>query len=154
MNFGTDDLQKIIYNQLVAGQVVVRMQGGRGKFAKDLAKKLYDFLEETMISDMEQIAKARGASDRAISAYDRVCKAMDRYSMPFRPQDWDIYVWIIEQDKTGKTIEKFSKWARLPENLAFINQYFKDPQNIKTQWARAFGASETFQKNEDGSLYV
>lgn len=138
MNFGTYDLQKIIYSQLVRGNVDVRMSGGRGKFAKDLAKVIYDYIEENMNVEMKTLALSRGASKVAVDAWERTCRAFSRHSLPFKPQDWDIYVWIVEQDKTGKTIEAFAKWAQLPDNLVYINQYFKDPQNIKTQWERAF----------------
>ena len=153
MNFGTYDIEQVIWKQIAMG-VTVQCKGGTKKFVKDLAKKVHEFVEEHMNDEMRQIALARGAKENHIEAYERVCKAMERNSMPFRPQDWDVYTWIVDQDKTGKTIEKFAKWARLPDNLPYINQFFKDPQNIKTQWARAFGTTETFQKNQDGSLYV
>ena len=137
MNFGTYDLQGIIYNQLVRGNVDVRMSGGRGKFAKDLAKVIYDYVEESMNFEMKQQAIARGAREIEVDAWERICKAFDRI-LPMQARYYDVYIWVVAQDNTGRTIENFARWARNAENIQYINQYFKDPQNIRTQWERAF----------------
>jgi len=156
MNFGTFDLQNIIYKQLVRGNVEVRMNGGRGKFAKDLAKVIYNFVEDSMNFEMVEQALARGATQAQTAAWVRVCNAFDR-NLPMQARYYEIYTWAVSQDSTGRTIEKFAQWARQTENLPYINQYFKDPQNIKTQWQRAFTSSKNevnFNRNDDGSLYV
>jgi hypothetical protein len=155
MKIGTEQIKHKILRKLKKHNAVLK--GAKyGEFADELAEEIISLIGDDVNSDMKNIAIARGATPEAIKAYERVCKAFDRHSLPFRNQnDYEVYIWIVEQDSTNKTIEKFAQWARFPENLTYINQYFKDPQNIKTQWARAFSNNmETFKQNEDGSLYV
>lgn len=139
MNFGTYDLQKMIYEQLVRGQVEVRMNGGRGKFSKDLAKKIHDFIEENMNTDMQMTALMRGFSRDVIAAHERVCKVFDFASMPLKSQnDADVYLWIIEREKNGQNLETFCAWAKSPERVQYFRKYAKDTQNIKLDWLQAF----------------
>lgn len=141
MNFGTYELQRIIYSQLVRGNVDVHMSGGRNKFSKDLAKTIYEFILENsdMQIDMKEEAKRRGISDAVIRFSDRAGKALGFAVMPLDPVSVQSYEWIIEQEKSGQTIEKFAEWAKR-EKAEYIRMYRKTAENIRIDWGRAFGA--------------
>jgi hypothetical protein len=137
MNFGTRDIQDIIYRQLVQGNANV--SGGRSKFAKDLAKRIYEFVEsKDMNIDMKTQARARGISENDIAMSERVGKALGFDVMPLTPQACEVYQWIAEQEAKGQKIETFAKWATSAEELRFITMYRKDVSNIKLKWPLAF----------------
>lgn len=140
MNFGTRDIQDIIYRQLVQGNANV--SGGRGKFAKDLAKRIYEFVEsKDMNIDMKTQARARGISEQNIQMSERVGKAFGFDVMPLTPTACDVYEWIAEQHAKGRTIEKFAEWAKTGEQLKYVTMYRRDVSNIKLKWDLAFQTS-------------
>lgn len=154
MNFGVDDIRIIINKQLAQGDVNVK--GGRGKFAKDLAKEIYAFLEsKNMNRNMKTEALARGIPADMIAMSERVGKALGFDVMPLTPQACDVYTWIAEQETKGQTIEAFAAWATSHEELRFITMYRKDVNNIKLKWPLAFNKmAVTMIDNKDGSFYV
>lgn len=154
MNFGVQDLQNIIYKQLVQGNANVT--GGRGKFAKDLAKRIYEFLENKPVNqNMKTEARVRGVSDQEITMSERVAKAFGFDVMPLTPEACRVYQWISEQETKGQTIEVFAAWAKGIEQLPFITMYRKDPSNIKIRWPLAFnGTSTILPDNKDGSIHA
>ena len=106
MNFGMQDIQNIIYRQLVQGNANVT--GGRGKFAKDLAKRIYELVEgENMNADMRMQALARGIPDRAIKIHDKLCKALGFEVMQLTPFASDVYEWVGTQEAQGQSISAF-----------------------------------------------
>ena len=148
MNFGMQDIQHIIYNQLVQGSANV--SGGRGKFAKDLAKRIYEFIESKteidMNQDMKTIARARGISEDVINFSDRACRAFGFSIMPMDDISVDAYKWVMQQPQT---IEQFADWARTDEQGRYIGKYRKNAGNIKNDWARAFAAGKVEFQVED-----
>lgn len=154
MNFGMQDIQNIIYKQLEQGNANVT--GGRSKFAKDLAKRIYSFIEEKDVNrNMKTEALARGISKTDIAMSERVADALGFDVMPLTPQACKVYEWIAEQEAKGQTIEAFAVWAKNIERLDFITMYRKDVSNIKLKWPLAFAKSTVkFTNNKDGSLYV
>lgn len=136
MNFGIQDIQNIIYNQLVQGNANVT--GGRGKFAKDLAKRIFELVEQPMNIDMKTEARARGVSEISIKMSEKIGKALGFDVMPLSPAACIIYEWVMEQEAKGEKIEIFAAWAKSPERLSFIRMYRKDAENIKIDWPRAF----------------
>jgi len=136
MNFGIQDIQNIIYKQLVQGNANVT--GGRGKFAKDLAKRIYELLEdEPMNRDMKTEARARGVSEQSIEMSEKVGRAFGFDVMPLTPVAESVYEWITEQEARGKTIKRFAEWAK-KEKAQYIRMYRKDVTNIKIDWDLAF----------------
>lgn len=148
MNFGMQDIQQIVYNQLVQGSANVT--GGRGKFAKDLAKRIYEFIESKtehdMNTDMKAIARARGISDDVIKFIDKASRAFGFSIMPMDEISIDAYKWIMQQPQT---IEQFADWARTDEGGKFIGKYRKGAGNIKNDWARAFNTTVRMLSSED-----
>lgn len=137
MNFGTEDLVRIIYPQLVAGQVDVRMKGGRNKFSKDLAKKIYEFLEDNMNIDMKTEARARGVPEHILAFYERACKAFGFDVMPLDSASLRKYEWILEQEAKGQKIETFAEWAK-KNKAEYIRMYRKNTEHITIDWPLAF----------------
>jgi hypothetical protein len=139
MNFGTFDLQQLIYSQLVRGQVDVRMSGGRNKFSKDLAKLIWEtFLEDQPVNiDMKTEARARGVSEQNIKMSETVGKAFGFDVMPLTDEACTIYEWIAEQENKGQKIRTFAEWAK-KEKAQYIRMYRKDVSNIKIDWGLAF----------------
>jgi len=140
MNFGTYDLQQLIYNQLVRGQVDVRMSGGRNKFSKDLAKLIFEtFLEDLQMNrDMKTEARARGVSEKNIKMSEIVGKALGFDVMPLTEEACKVYEWIAEQElSNGQKITTFAEWAK-KEKAQYIRMYRKDVSNIKIDWSLAF----------------
>lgn len=145
MNFGTYELQTIIYEQLKRGQVEVRMSGGRSKFAKDLAKLIYEKLEleeKPMNVDMRTEFLARGGSMEDVKMFDRLCKVFSFDMMPLTESAREVYKWIAEQEAKGQKLETFVAWARGAERAQYINKYRKDAGNIRNDWALVFSANE------------
>lgn len=136
MNFGIQDIQDIIYKQLVQGNANVT--GGRGKFAKDAAKRIWELVEKPMNQDMKTEARARGVSDESIKMSERIGKVLGFDVMPLTPSACEIYKWVAEREAAGESMEIFAKWAKSPERIDYIRMYRKDAENIKIDWARAF----------------
>lgn len=148
MNFGINDIQQVIYKQLVQGNANVT--GGRGKFAKDLAKRIYELIESksevTVNQDMKVIARSKGIPEDIINFTDRACRAFGFAIMPLDDISIDSYKWIMQQ---SQTIEAFADWARTDEQGKYIGKYRKSGGNIKNDWARAFTAGKVEFQVED-----
>jgi len=148
MNFGMQDIQHIIYNQLIQGSANVT--GGRGKFAKDLAKRIYEFVESktenNMNADMQTLAHARGISDEVIKFIDKSGRAFGFSIMPMDEISIESYKWIMQQPQT---IEQFADWARADAQGKFIGKYRKSAGNIKNDWARAFNPVDRMLSSDD-----
>ncbi len=143
MNFGMQDIQNIIYRQLVQGNANVT--GGRGKFAKDLAKRIYELVSEDMPVNIDLRTEflARGGDMETVKMYDRICKVMAFDMLPLTNAACDVYKWIAEQENMGKRLETFAAWAREPERAQYFRKYRNDVGNIKNDWALAFARSNT-----------
>jgi hypothetical protein len=154
MNFGVDDLQRIIASQLAQGNANVT--GGRSKFAKDLAKRIYEFVEsKDMNRNMKTEAFARGVSAEDLAMSDRVGDALGFDVMPLTPEACRVYQWIASQEAKGQKIETFAAWAKSIEQLKFITMYRKDVSNIKLKWPLAFNStSAILPDHNDGSIHA
>lgn len=148
MKIGTQQIQHIIYEQLTRARAEV--PGGRGKFAKDTAKLIYDALE----SDMSK--KDWDLFHGFPSELEPVVNQLRR-GFGFEPMRdesaQEVYRWLAEQGEDK--INKFIQWATAPERVQYITKYRKSPGLIKTEWRLAFmGTENKITRNDDGSLYV
>jgi len=137
MNFGTQNIQDIIYQQLKRAAY----KGGIpfGKFAKDTAKLIFELMEsEPMNQDMRTEALVRGISQADIQTYDKICKAFGFPVMQLTPSAFEVYRWVEEQEAKGQKLSTFVKWAQGTDRIQYIRMYRKDPSNIKLDWPRAF----------------
>ena len=143
MNTGMQQIQDIIYRQLA--QANANVTGGRGKFAKDLAKRIYETLEENgdMNKEIRTQARARGIPEEIIAMCDRVSKAFNFDVMGITEKDQDVYAWLIERNASGQTIEAFAEWAREKERAQYIRKYRNDTGNIRNDWNLAFTTSRS-----------
>ena len=146
MNFGTYEIERVIWKQIDMG-VSVSCKGGSKKFVKDLAKMIYKLIEEEMNQDMLTQARSKGIPD-AISLFsERAGRALGFAVMPLDPVSVSAYEWIMQQETKGQTIEEFSDWARKEESK-YMGKYRKEAGNIRNDWARAFGAGNTINSED------
>lgn len=146
MNFGTYEIERVIWKQINMG-VSVSCKGGSKKFVKDLAKMIYKLIEEEMNQDMLTQARSKGIPD-AISLFsERAGRALGFAVMPLDPVSVSAYEWIMQQETKGQTIEEFSDWARKEESK-YMGKYRKEAGNIRNDWARAFGAGNTINSED------
>jgi hypothetical protein len=139
MKIGYKDIENIINRQLNQG---VKISGvSKGKFAKDLAKQIYDFLEKELLDmnkNMKIEALARGIKQKDIDAREKIRKALGFDVMPLTAEAIEVYAWVMEQESKGQTIDAFAEWARKPERVQYINKYRKNVLAIKNEWLLAF----------------
>ena len=129
MNFGTYDIEQVIYKQLA--QANARFDGiSYKKFSKDLAKRIY-----AMIGDGVNLAPQ---DSDVVKFSKRVGLALGLSDMPLDDVSISAYQWIAQQEQNGQTIEKFAEWARTGEQSKYIGKYHKGAGIIKNDWARAF----------------
>jgi len=146
MNFGTYEIERVIWNQINMG-VTVSCKGGSKKFVKDLAKMIYKLIEEEMNQDMLTQARAKGIPDNVSLFSERAGKALGFAVMPLDPVSVLAYEWIMQQEAKGQTIEEFADWARKEESK-YMGKYRKEAGNIRNDWARAFGSGNTINSED------
>jgi hypothetical protein len=150
MSIGYQAIQDTIYKQLVQARVDV--PGGRGKFSKDLAKKIYELME----GDTVQWNLAHNFPQHLEPLVRRIEKGLKVNIMKRTPESVKVYEWIAEQEQGGKDLNVFFQWAIAPERVRYIGKYFSKPEWLMVDFLMAYGDAEqkTFTANEDGSLYV
>ncbi len=94
--------------------------------------------EDKVNIDIKTMARGRGVSEPMIEFIDRACKAFGFSIMQLDEVSLVAYGWIMEQEASGRTIEKFADWAREDEMGKFIGKYRNSGGSIKNDWARAF----------------
>jgi hypothetical protein len=134
MNFGTYDIEQVIYKQLA--QANARFDGiSYKKFSKDLAKRIFMLIGD----DAKTIIQNTGGVDEDIVKFSRrVGLALGLSDMPLDDVSIDAYKWIAMQEANKQTIEAFADWARSGEQGKYIGKYRKGAGIIKNDWARAF----------------
>lgn len=153
MNFGTQQIQNIIFNQ-------AKKAGLRGyplgKFAKDTAKLIVDLFEEEESAN-RQWNIAHDFPEHLEKIVRRLENGLKFNLFPRTDEAKEVYEWIIEQEEQGYALERFIAWATKPERIQYAGKYRSKPMYLKADYPQAFiGISEekTIVRNEDGSLYV
>jgi hypothetical protein len=116
--------------------------------SKDLAKRIYELVEQNMNRDMKTEARARGVSEESIILSDRIGKALGFDVMPLTPAACGVYDWVAEQEAKGEKIETFARWAKSEERIDYIRMYRKDAENIKIDWVKAFNKAVNARQTE------
>jgi hypothetical protein len=152
MNFGTYDIEKVIWKQIDMG-VEVRCKGGTKKYVKDLAKQIYKFLEENIGDDMsnKDFMLAHGVTPEMDKFIQRLERALGGYLFKRDEKSLEVYKWIMAQPE--EKLKAFIVWATAPERVQFIGKYKNNPATIQFDWEQVKNTS-TITRNEDGSLYV
>lgn len=152
MNFGTQQIQDIIYTQ-------AKRAGLRGyplgKFAKDTAKMIGDMLGEIELRDKTEAPQAYPQHIETLVR--RLEKGLKFNLFPRTTEAREIYEWVLDQEKQGYPLDRFISWALQPDRLKYAGKYRSKPMYIKADWPQAFigsPADKTIVRNEDGSLYV
>lgn len=81
---------------------------------------------------------AHGFPAELVPIVDKLERALGLRNMMRDERAQDVYRWLIEQEKAGRTIAKFAEWASMPERAAYISKYKKNPDAIKTDWGIVF----------------
>lgn len=144
-NIGYEKIRDVIYQALVQANADVK--GGRGKFAKDTAKRIYDLNAEWQIgSDFP---------DELEPFVKRLEKGLGVGMLKRNARAAEIYRWLIEQESQGKNLETFFSWAKSEEQKKYKSKYYSNPDYLKVDFPRAFdGTQISVTQNSDGSLYV
>jgi len=149
MNFGTQDIQDIIYQQIKRAGY----KGGipHGKFAKDTAKLIYELLEPTMNKSWNLVHDFPVELEKEVRRFEKLLGILLKRT----PEAQKIYEFILEQEKAGKNFERFSIWAKSPDRIQWLPKYFSKPEYLQVDYFQAFSGNEpAVIKNEDGSLNV
>ena len=148
MKIGTQQIQNAIYEQLTRARVDV--PGGRNKFAKDLAKIIYELIGDDM-SNRDWDAMHGFPEDLV----PLVRKLQTGLGLRMK-RDEDaiaVYRWLSEQG--DDKIKHFIKWATAEERVQYVGKYRNSPEAIKIDWKMAFKeTSPAVMRNADGSLNV
>jgi len=151
MNFGTQQIQNIIFNQ-------AKRAGLRGyplgKFAKDTAKMISELLEQDIPDRPEP---SRPFPEHLDSLVRRLEDGLKFNLFPRTDEAREIYEWIVEQEKQGYKLERFISWAMHSDRVKYAGKYRSKPSYLKADYPQAFlgyAAEQKITRNADGSLYV
>ena len=145
MNFGTNDIESVIWEQLKKGNARITGYPPK-KFVRDLASQIYlltsgEKTEEKPVNiDMKTQARAMGIPDEILKFSERTGRALGFTVMQLDPVSIEAYQWIMDQERYGQTVEAFANWARKDEDGKFIGKYRKSAGAIRNDWVRAFGS--------------
>lgn len=148
MNFGTQHIQDIIYQQVKRAGY----KGGipHGKFAKDTAKLIFELIGDDVSKRDWNLAYNFPQELEPIVA--QLSKGFG-FEMMRDDNAKEVYTWLKEQGRDK--IAAFIKWATDAERVKYVMKYRKAPGLIKTEWKSAFTEQQnTITRNDDGSLYV
>jgi hypothetical protein len=141
MKIGTYDIEKILYAQLKdAG-----FKGGvrHGKFVKDTAKLIYELLEGEEMNKLWNMAHDFPVElERTVKRFE---KELDML-LPRTKEAEPIYLWVLEQEKTGRKFEQFAKWANSPDRIQYKTKYFHKPHYIQVDYSTAFAPPASTDK--------
>jgi len=147
MKIGTQDIEDIMWI-LAKRMPSVRINK---KYSRDCSKMIFDMVleavgEKDVQIDLKKMFLARGGTDEQIQVHDRLCDALGFSNLQLDSKSAGVYDWIAEQERRGQKIAEFAKWAKSQERAQYIRMYRKDVENIKIDWARAFGDAEPTKK--------
>lgn len=148
MNFGTQHIQDIIYQQVKRAGY----KGGipYGKFAKDTAKLVYELIGDDM--SKREFDLVHNFPQELEPIVSQLSKGFG-FLMMRDENAIEVYNWLKEQGRDK--IAVFIKWATDDERVKFVGKYRKAPGLIKTEWRLAFKEQQVnFTRNADGSINV
>ena len=151
MNFGTQQIQDIIFNQ-------AKRAGLRGyplgKFAKDTAKLIMELMEGEEEMN-KQWNLAHDFPEHLEKVVRRLEKGLKFNLFPRTEEAKKVYEWVLEQEENGMELEKFIAWAMMPERVQYAGKYRSKPLYIQADYPQAFYKRDAgITRNDDGSLYV
>lgn len=149
MNFGTQDIQDIVYQQVKRAGY----KGGipHGKFAKDTAKLIYELLEMDMNKLWNLAHDFPPELEKTVKRFEKSLGMLLKRT----PEAQKIYEFVLEQEKAGRNFDRFASWAKAPDRKQWLPKYFSKPEYIQVDYSQAFSENEQgVIRNEDGSLNV
>lgn len=149
MNFGTQDIQDIIYQQVKKAGY----HGGipHGKFAKDTAKLIYALMENEMDPTWNVGHNFPPELEEHVRRFENLLGMLLKRTSEAQTS----YEYILEQEKEGHPFERFAEWAKGPDRRQYLPKYFSKPEYFRVDYLQAFSEQENqIQRNADGSLNV
>lgn len=138
MKTGYEEIKQLIYDQLVRANANLPI--GRNKFSKDLAKKIYELLEPEMNAEWNN---AHGFPQELEQIVRKLENGLG-LRMKRDERAAEVYKWIIEQEKNGRSVGKFIAWAVDRQRVQFVGKYRNSPEAIRIDYKMVFeGGSGT-----------
>lgn len=149
MNFGTQDIQDIIYQQVK--RAGYRGNVPNGKFAKDTAKLIYEALEPFMNKTWNLAHDFPPELEKEVRRFEKLLGLILKRT----PEAQKSYEFILQQEQAGKKFEHFAAWAKSPDRKQWLPKYFSKPEYLQVDYLQAFNDNQQpITRNADGSLNV
>lgn len=139
MNFGTQQIEDKIVSQLK--QANAKLNCGYGKFAKDLAKRIYELMEGSTVDAQWNFVHNFPPELEAVVR--KLERGLGLRNMKRDEGAIEIYKFMIEQEKTGCLISQFITWATEPERVKFVGKYRNSPEAIQLDYKQVFSRANT-----------
>lgn len=133
MNPGTEKVKRLIMNKL--GNHNAALRGiGYGKFAAELAEEI----NELYGGEMDNIWNEGHGFPAELESTVRTLEKGLGIILSRKSDTIEIYEWVREQDKSGKSVKRFIEWATSPEQAKYAGKYRFNPGLIKLDYQYAF----------------
>lgn len=145
---GTKQLEYLVENILFESHY--KGSVGRRRLARQIVEAVVSNYqpEETMHNKQWDLAYDFPADLAPI--VEKLERALGLRNMKRDERAKEVYRWVIEQEAAGKKIVKFSEWALQPERSQYVGKYRNNPEQIKTDWLKAFETKERSSADDEG----
>lgn len=107
-----------------------------GDFADELADEIIELLGDDMRNKQWDLAHDFPAELAAI--VEKLERGLGLRNMKRDERAQEVYRWIIEQEKAGKSLKVFITWALDAERARYVGKYKNNPEAIKIDFQLAF----------------
>jgi hypothetical protein len=139
MKIGTDQIRYEIIKRLKKYDAYLKGIN-RGDFADELAGEIIKLFGDDMRNKEWDLIHSFPAELAAI--VDRLERGLGLRNMMRDDRAQEVYRWIIDQEKEGKSLKVFISWALDAERARFVGKYKNNPDAIKTDYQMAFGSQQ------------
>lgn len=139
MKIGTEQIKRKILAKLKRSKAV--LNGVKyGDFADELTAEIMELIGDDMRNKEWDLIHSFPAELATI--VDRLERGLGLRNMMRDERAQEVYRWIIEQEKEGKSLKVFISWALDAERARYVGKYRNNPDAIKTDYQMAFGSQQ------------
>ena len=139
MKIGTEQIKHKIIDKLKKNKA--HLKGVKhGDFADKLAKEIMELIGDDMRNKEWDLIHSFPAELAAI--VDRLERGLGLRNMMRDERAQEVYRWIIEQEKDGKSLKVFISWALDAERVRFVGKYKNNPDAIRVDYQAAIGSQQ------------
>jgi len=139
MKIGTEQIKHKIIDKLKKNKA--HLKGVKhGDFADELAKEIMELIGDDMRNKEWDLIHSFPAELAAI--VDRLERGLGLRNMMRDERAQEVYRWIIEQEKDGKSLKVFISWALDAERVRFVGKYKNNPDAIRVDYQAAIGSQQ------------